>query len=131
MAVTFDDAIRLTRTDPDTYVCSVSPDYWLTIGPNGGYLAALLAHAGDTHLGDQHRQLRGLTVHYLRPPVADQARIVVTTEQMGRSVAFQRIEMHQGGKLTLLATGSWADGREGIEHSAWEPPNVPALWALI
>jgi acyl-CoA thioesterase len=50
----------------------------------------------------------------------------VKTEQMGRSVAFQRIEMHQADKLILLATGSWANGRDGIEYAAWEPPEVPA-----
>ncbi len=86
--MSFDQDTELTLFEPGIYDCIVSQRQWVVSGPNGGYLAALLTRAGEAHLGDPTRQLRSLTVHYLRPPRAEGARIEVTTEQIGRSVAF-------------------------------------------
>lgn len=84
-------------------------------GPNGGYLAGLLTHAGDEHLADPRRQLRSFTVHYLRPPRAGSAEIEVMTEQLGRSVAYLRLKMTQNEKRILIATGAWAMPQERID----------------
>lgn len=124
--MTFDEATALDRLEPGVYGCDISKDYWVVRGPNGGYLAALLERAGEAHLGDPERQLRSLTVHYLRPPGASPARIEVTTEQLGRSVAFQRLAMTQDDKLVLLATGAWATEREGFDFLGWPAPEVDA-----
>jgi acyl-CoA thioesterase len=108
------------------YECEISANYWVVAGPNGGYLAALLTRAAEAHLADPTRQLRGLTVHYLRPPKAGSAHIEVTTEQLGRSVAYLRLTMIQGEKTVLLATGAWATEREGFAFDSWLKPDVPA-----
>lgn len=123
--MTFDDAIALDRRGPGSFVCEVSSDYWLAAGPNGGYIAALLAHAGDVHLGEEVRQLRGLTVHYLRRPEPGHSVIEVTTEQLGRSVAFQRVSLLQQGRPVALASGTWANARTGVEYHAAERPDAP------
>lgn len=122
--MSFDEDIELVPVGPGSYDCHVSERHWVVTGPNGGYLAALLCRAGETHLADPTRQLRSLTVHYLRPPKAEAARIDVKTEQLGRSVAFLRLEMIQNDKLILLATGVWATEREGFNFLGWPAPVV-------
>ncbi len=122
--MSFDEDLRLSAVEPGVFDCRISPDHWVVAGPNGGYLAALATRAGDLHLADPGRALRSLTVHYLRPPRAGPARIEVTTEQRGRSVAFLRFTMDQDGKKILLATGAWATPRDGVEYAGWTPPEV-------
>lgn len=122
--MSFDQDTELTLFEPGIYDCIVSQRQWVVSGLNGGYLAALLTRAGEAHLGDPTRQLRSLTVHYLRPPRAEGARIEVTTEQIGRSVAFLRLKMIQKDKLILLATGAWATEREGFDFLGWPAPEV-------
>ena len=119
-----DDDIRLDAIDDAHYRCEISPNYWIVAGPNGGYLAALLAHAGDLHLADASRQLRGLTVHYLSRPEAAPAELTVRTLRSGRSVAFVRVELSQEGRGVATATGTWASPREGIHHDAWPMPDA-------
>ncbi len=122
MSFDADTAVRLL--DPGVYGCEVSQNQWVVAGPNGGYLAALLTRAGEAQLADSARQLRSLTVHYLRPPRAGSARIEVTIEQLGRSVAYLRLKMIQSDKPILLATGAWATEREGFEFDGWPRPNA-------
>jgi len=120
----FDEDIAVHVAGPGVYDCEVSRNHWVVAGPNGGYLAALLTRAAEEHLDDEARQLRSLTVHYLRPPRAGSARILVTTEQLGRSVAYLRLTMTQGEKTALLATGAWATEREGFAFDGWTIPEV-------
>jgi acyl-CoA thioesterase len=122
--MSFDQDIALERLEPGRYRCEISPKHWVHNGPNGGYLAALVTRAGEQHLADPARQLRSLTVHYLRPPSAASARIEVETEQLGRSVAFLRLKMTQNEKPILLATGAWATPRVGFEYADWPMPDV-------
>jgi acyl-CoA thioesterase len=122
--MSIDDDTRFTLVGPGIYNCHVSVNQWVVNGPNGGYLAAILTVVGEAHLGDPTRQLRSLTVHYLRPPKAEGAQIEVTTEQIGRSVAFLRLKMLQNGKPILLATGAWATEREGFDFLGWPAPEV-------
>ena len=124
--MSFDEDTAVHAGGPGDYRCEVSPNHWVIAGPNGGYLAALLTRAAEEHLADRTRQLRSLTVHYLRPPKAGSARIEVTTEQLGRSVAYLRLTMIQGEKTVLLATGAWATEREGFAFDSWTIPQADA-----
>jgi acyl-CoA thioesterase len=124
--MSFDEDTAVHASAPGVYGCEVSSNHWVVSGPNGGYLAALLTRAGEEHLADRTRQLRSLTVHYLRPPKAGSAHIEVTTEQLGRSVAYLRLTMIQGEKTVLLATGAWATEREGFAFDSWTKPRVDA-----
>jgi acyl-CoA thioesterase len=118
----FDADTAVTPIASGVYRCQISAEHWVVNGPNGGYLAALLTRAGDAHVADPARQLRSLSVHYLRPPVAGTAEIDVVSEQQGRSVTFLRLTMRQNDKQMLIGLGVWASAREGLEVGAWPMP---------
>ena len=119
------DHIALTSGGSGRYDVEINDLYWIVGGPNGGYLAAILAHAVNIELEEPARQLRGMTVHYLRPPVVGPAEVTVTVVQRGRSVAFVRCELFQNGKPVLLGTGSWGAERTGVDAPALALPDVP------
>jgi len=123
--MSFEEHITVERTAENEYRCAISPAHMIINGPNGGYLAAILARAGDVHLDDAERTLRSLTTHYLRPPKNAPATLEVTTEQQGRNVSYLRIKMFQGGKNMLLGTGVWAKHRGGPQYRSWFAPEVP------
>jgi acyl-CoA thioesterase len=124
-ATAFDRDTAVVPRGAGAFDCELSERHWVIRGPNGGYLAALLARAGDAQVADPARQLRSLSTYYLRPPVAGPARIEATTEKDGRSVTFLRLRMIQDDRTALLATGAWATARPGLEVDTWTPPEAP------
>ncbi|MBW2291249.1 MAG: thioesterase family protein, partial [Deltaproteobacteria bacterium] len=41
--MSFDEDIAVSPIDAGVYSCEISPEHWVVAGPNGGYLAAILA----------------------------------------------------------------------------------------
>jgi len=109
--MSFDEDTELALLEPGIYSCFISEKQWVVAGPNGGYLAALLTRAGEAHLGDSTRQLRSLTVHYLRPPKAEGARVEVTTGgSVGRLSANQDDPERQADSSCDRGLGNRARG---------------------
>ena len=89
-------ATTTTEFDRDTAVEAVGDGLWRATvsdqwavprGPNGGYIAALMLRAMEGAVGDPERAPRSLTLHYLRPPVPGQDATVHTTiEREGRTL---------------------------------------------
>ena len=52
---------RRARRSDGTLECAISPDWWVTSGPNGGYVAAILVRALEAAAGARTRPLRSLT----------------------------------------------------------------------
>jgi len=100
---------------------------WNTqLGPNGGYLAAIILRAMTAELGDPAREARSLTCHYLRPPGAGELRLDVTVERSGRSLSTISARLSQGGALCVIAVGAFAvDFRGAMDYGA-VPPSMPA-----
>jgi acyl-CoA thioesterase len=100
---------------------------WRTqLGPNGGYLAAVILRAMMAELDDPARQARSLTCHYLRPPGAGELRLDVTVERSGRSLSTITARLSQDGALCVLAVGAFAVDFVGAMDYADAPPPVPA-----
>lgn len=99
---------------------------WNTqLGPNGGYLAAIVMRAMLAELGHPERQARSLTCHYLRPPSAGDLRVEATVERSGRSLSTVTARLSQGGALCVLAVGAFAVDFRGALDYAGEPPAMP------
>jgi acyl-CoA thioesterase len=124
----------VTRFDRDTAVVpagdgvfdvNVDRGWWIVVGPNGGYVAALVLRAMEAALADPERPARSLTLHYVSPAVAGPARVHVRVERSGRSMSALSARLVQGERLIALGLGSFGRGRAGLEFQDHAMPEVP------
>lgn len=119
----FGRATAVREAGPGRYSAEVDTGWSAPTGPNGGYLAAIVARAAEAHASPAgERQLRSLTVHYLRPAREEvELELAVETVREGRRVSNLRLVGRQDGKEVLMAVaalsvtglqtaGSWAPG---------------------
>ena len=86
-----------------SYRAHVSADWFTPRGANGGFLAAIVLRAIMACEHDSERAPRSLTLHYLRPPVEGEVRIVVTEERRGRQLTTYSARLEQDGRVCILA----------------------------
>jgi acyl-CoA thioesterase len=120
----FDADTALAPTGPGRFDAFVPASWFVTTGPNGGFLAALAARA-LTEMTD--RPPRSLTLHYLEAP--DEGPLEVTCEVVreGRTTVYLRVEMLRDGRpvcLGLAACAPWRDDQP--EWFDAQMPEVPA-----
>lgn len=100
---------------------------WEIWGPMGGYIASLALRA----VGAESPATRPASFfcHYLGVAAFEDVDIEVSTVKAGRTVAFHRALISQGGRPMLDATvcsvGASADGPHALEHADGAPPDVP------
>ena len=125
MSNRFDHDTALEPKAPGRFGVTIDRGWWIIRGPNGGYLAAILAKAAAATIEDPGRPLRSLTIHFLRPPQAGPAEVEAVIERAGRTVTTVSLRLSQNGKLQALATAAHAVPREmgGFVHA--EMPDVP------
>ena len=95
------------------YRAAISPAWWIVMGPNGGYVAAILLRAVVTEVADPSRRPISATFHYLRPPTEGDVEVDVRIERSGRSVSNVSARMTQDGRLLVLALVALGTPREG------------------
>jgi acyl-CoA thioesterase len=105
----------------------VSRDWWIVLGPNGGFLAAMLVRAMGAAVDDRARVARSLTIHYTAAPAEGPVRILTTIERVGRSLTTVTARMEQDGRLIALAIGAFSSARvPAIAFSEAPAPEVPS-----
>ncbi|MGH2922729.1 MAG: acyl-CoA thioesterase [Solirubrobacterales bacterium] len=82
-------------------------------GPLGGYVMALMMRGLELAVGDDERQARSVTMHFLRVPEDGPVEVAATSEREGRSLTTVTGRMEQGGKLVGLALGAHSKPWEG------------------
>jgi acyl-CoA thioesterase len=124
----------LTRYDRDTAVARaadgafdvrIDPGWWIVVGPNGGYVAALVLRAMEAALGDPARAPRSLTLHFVSAAVEGPARVLVRIERGGRSMSALSARLEQNGRLIALALATFGHARERLEFQELTMPEVP------
>lgn len=125
----------LSRFDRDTHVAPAGPGafdaridagWWVARGPNGGYVAALLVRALEAAVGDPARQLRSITIHYVRPPAEGAVRIETRVERVGGSLTSMSARLVQGDALQALALAAFSKPRATPSlHHAVMPEVAP------
>jgi acyl-CoA thioesterase len=105
---------------------SCEPSWNTQLGPNGGYLAAIILRAMLAELDEPAREARSLTCHYLRPPGPGELRVDVVVERSGRSLSTVSARLSQGGALCVIAVAAFAVDIRGALDYAGEPPAMPA-----
>jgi acyl-CoA thioesterase len=126
----FDLATAVEPRGGDEFEARLDRAFWITHGPNGGYLAALLLRAFGAALGDPARAPRSLTVHYTEPGREGPARIATRVERSGRSLSTLSARMEQEGRTIALALAAFASSRESAAWRDLRMPEVPAPESL-
>jgi len=88
---------------PGRYRADLDAAWWIALGPNGGYMAAVLLRAIEASVGDPARAPRSLTVHYVSRPEGGAVEIHTTAERAGRSLTTVSARMVQGDRLIAVA----------------------------
>lgn len=125
-----DTDVRSVADEPGGWVAQIDPGWWIHQGPNGGYVAAILARAVEATVDDPARSLRSLTVHYLRPPAAGPAAVRAQLERRGRSMTTVSVRMEQGDRVLALALAACSSPRDAIEWDDADAPDVAPPEAL-
>ena len=121
----FDRDTAVTQLEPGRFRAQMDRGWWITNGPNGGYLAAVVLRAMTRVVDEAARTARSLTVHYVRPPQDGEVEIAVDIERAGRTLSYLRAQMHQNQKLQLLATATFSTRAGGLEFQDAQMPTVP------
>lgn len=125
-ATRFDQDTRVAQISPGVFAANVDRGWWVARGPNGGYVAALLVRAFEAAVADPARQLRSLTVHYVRPPSEGATQVETRIERVGGSLTTASARMLQGGELQALALAAFSKPRAAAElHHAVMPEVAP------
>jgi acyl-CoA thioesterase len=124
---TFDRDTAVRPLGGGRYEATMSKDWWILRGPNGGYVAAVLLRALTEAVGDPGRAPRSLTIHYTAPPMEGTVVIETRLERVGRSLTFISGRMLQGERLLALALGAFsAPWQSHIEIHHARMPDVPS-----
>jgi acyl-CoA thioesterase len=118
-----DTAVRLV--EPGVYKGSVSRDWWIARGPNGGFLAAIIVRALTATVDDEARAPRALTIHFTAAPREGAVRIATQIQRVGRSLTTVTARMEQDRRLIALVLGAFSIERDGaIEFDDTPAPDV-------
>ena len=101
------------------------PAWWVQIGPNGGYVAAVLYEGLANLVADDTRPLRSLTVHYLRPGKAAAVQVDAHVERAGRTLTTVSGRLVQDGATIALGLAAFATPRARLEYDDGGFPDVP------
>jgi acyl-CoA thioesterase len=113
------------RVAGDEYAVTISRDWWVFTGANGGYIASVLLRALTARLDDPARAVRSLTVHYLRPPAEGPAVVRTRLVRSGRSLATLTGTLEQDGNPVALATAAFSVARPFLTFTDLPMPGVP------
>lgn len=121
----FERATAVTR-DGDRFVADVDLDWAAPTGPNGGYLAAIVIRAIEAALDpEQERQLRSISLQYLRTAAEGPIELEVRAVRSGRRLASAAVTARQQGREVLAGFATLAT-RGLDEVGGWAPP-MPAV----
>ena len=121
----FDDDTAVQRVGGSLFTARIDPKWWVIRGPNGGYVPAILQRAMTDTVDNGERPARSLTVHFLTPPDVGPVEIHTRIEREGRSLTSTSARLVQGERLVATAVGAFSAGRESVEYSEAEMPDVP------
>lgn len=114
----------VTAVGDGVYNATIDPDWWIIRGPNGGYLAAIVARAIVAEVAAPTQRLRSLTLHYLRVPTAGPCTVEVTIERRGRTLTTASARLMQDGKPLILALAATAEDRPGPAFDDMDRPDI-------
>jgi acyl-CoA thioesterase len=122
----FDEETAVEHLGGGRYGADASERWAAYVGPNGGYLAALILSAFTDMVNDPTRRVRSISLHYLEPPAFGPLEIEVTVERAGRSMTSLTGRIIQGGRVKVLAMAAFSSDRVSPSFQDVVMPAVPA-----
>ena len=121
----FADDTAVVALGDGRFAVDVRRDWFVHVGPNGGFVAAVLLRAAVEALADPARRPRTLNVNYLAALAEGEAVVEVRVERVARSAAFVSCRLVQGDRTAALALVSFATERAPVVGiGALRPPGV-------
>jgi acyl-CoA thioesterase len=122
----FDRDTALERATPGVYTGRIDTGWWVQVGPNGGYVAAIILRGLTMELDDADCTPRSLTIHYVAPPVEGPVTVLANVERRGKRVAYLTGRMMQGDRVLAIAMAAFAREFDGPEFHDLVMPDVPS-----
>jgi acyl-CoA thioesterase len=118
MGSAFDRATALELVSRGQLAGVLSKDFWVTNGPNGGYLAAIALSGARAFVSDTDRYPRALHVRFLSSPKAAAFELHTEVVREGRSMTSIDVSMRQEAREFLRASAcfSTAYGNGGFQQ---------------
>jgi acyl-CoA thioesterase len=123
----FDRATALTPSGEGVFTGSISQDFWVQAGPNGGYLAAIALRGGSALVDVQERPARSLHARFLSAPKAGPFELRAEVVRAGRSMTTVAMRMSQDGRDFLHASACFSRGFSSI---AFQDASMPQALPL-
>lgn len=120
----FDRDTAVRPRGGDSFEATIAEGWWTPRGPLGGYVMAILLRALTEVADDSDRQVRSLTVNFLRSPAAGEVEIEASRERVGRSLTTASGRMIQDGKSIALALATFSGAWPGPRLSEAVMPEV-------
>ncbi len=108
----FDRDIALEHLSGNRYQINISDNWNVTIGPNGGYIAAIILNGMKLSAGEL--QTRSITFHFLSASVPGPAELEINIEKQGRLLTSCTGRLIQGKRTIALAIATFAPARESF-----------------
>ncbi len=118
------DTAIAPAADGGAYGATIDRSWWIMRGPNGGYLAAIIARALRAEVAGTGQRLRSMTLHYLRAPAEGPCEVAVTVERRGRTLTSLSVRLVQDGALMVLGVAATAVDRDGPSFADLPMPDV-------
>jgi acyl-CoA thioesterase len=126
-----DEDTRLTPAGEGSFDIELSERWWAFKSPWGGYVAAVLMRAFVETIGDPQRTARSFTTHFASRAQPGLARVEVTVERDGRSLATLSGRLVQDGRVIAAALGAFSPPwPNSVELSEARMPDVPEAGSL-
>jgi len=103
----FDEDIRLVSLSETEFEVNIADSWKINVGPNGGYIAAILLHGMKQAIGEI--LTRSFTCHFLSASVPGPALLKVHIEKKGRTLSSVTSQLHQNGKSIAFAIATFAN----------------------
>jgi len=118
----FDQDIALKALGNAEFALEIADTWQINVGPNGGYIAAILLNGMKQFLG--HIQTRSFTCHFLSASVPGEARLSVHIEKEGRTLSTVTSQLKQNGKTIAYAIATFSDDRNVPHFNDVSMPSV-------
>jgi acyl-CoA thioesterase len=120
----FEAETSVQKTGELRYSAHVHPQWQVTRGAHGGYIAAIILRALTETVNDETRPIRSFSTHFLSAPTEGDVEVTTKIERLGRSMTFASARLQQEDQIVALSLAAFSSSRDGFEFDDSKMPEV-------